>query len=72
MTHSQDPEERTASQANGKPAIPELAEVAELAQGESIDHWAERFAATMEQQEAEQEKKRPRWTPLSLLGLRVR
>jgi hypothetical protein len=47
-------------------------EPAELAQGESIASWAERFARTMAQREAELERRWPRWTPLQLFGLEVR
>lgn len=47
-------------------------EPVELAQGESIASWAERFARTMAQREAELERRWPRWTPLHLFGFEVR
>jgi len=68
-----DPPRELASEERARSAL-EVAsgEPAELAQGESIASWAERFARTMAQREAELERRWPRWTPLNLLGLEVR
>ena len=69
---AQDSEEEVAVKANGNHITLVVSETVELAQGEPIDRWAERFASTMEKREAEQEEKRPKWNPLRLIGLSVR
>lgn len=69
---AQDSKKKVAVKANGNHTTLVASEAVELAEGESINLWAERFASTMEKREAEQEEKRPRWNPLRIIGLSVR
>jgi len=73
------PKSRATLLEKTKPAPAEAAEELSLQPADidfdperGIEEWAERFATTMERREKELERRRPHWSPLSLLGFEVR